>query len=186
RWSPPGRCGPAGCVDPAPRPGAATGPAAPGPNRTWSQDRLKAMAATALLLGFVHRLRGAGIGVAMVEAVAAMRSLGHVDVAGRGQFKAALEATLIKRAEDRATFEGLFEEYFRANLRVQVRQAEQRPLPGPLPGGEGEVGEEDPVHEMPAEDLLESILAALRANDLQALRVLARAAAQQFGNIDPS
>jgi prepilin-type processing-associated H-X9-DG protein len=133
------------------------------------------------LIEFIHRLRDAAIPVSMVETLDAVEALKHVDLSNREQFRAALGATLVKRAEHRGAFAALFDVYF------APRRAEPSPsgaasgpratssLTGPadLPSPEGASGE-----------LLAALLDALRRNDEGALRSLAALAVEQFGGID--
>src|SRR2546425_5580905 len=79
-----------------------------GPPRVGPADASLARA----LLRFVHRLRDAGIPVSMVETLDAAECASRIDLANRAELKAALAATLIKRAEHRRVFESLFDIYF--------------------------------------------------------------------------
>ena len=63
--------------------------------------------------GFVGELRRAGVGVSLVAAVDAMTALTHVDIGDRAQFRSALSATLLQRADDRPVFDTVFDGYFR-------------------------------------------------------------------------
>lgn len=64
------------------------------------------------LTSFVGELRQAGIPVSLVEAIDAAHALEHVDLGSRPMVKAALGATLVKKARHGAAFEVAFEAYF--------------------------------------------------------------------------
>ena len=155
------------------------------------------------LLEFFHRLRQAGVPVAMVEVLDAFACLAHVDLADRAQFRAALFTTLIKRPEDQQAFGVLFDVCF--PLTASGRFGPGGPgdpdgpdddpalhPPGPGPGppvgertpageGEGEV-----VHSPgdPSDELLAALLEALRHGDEAALRSLAGLAVDRFGGLE--
>jgi uncharacterized protein with von Willebrand factor type A (vWA) domain len=125
------------------------------------------------LLGFVHRLRDAGIPVSMVETLDAVESMRHIDLACRGQLKATLGAALVKRAEHQPVFAQLFDIHFG--------------LRRPEASGKATVMTAGPAsteREGAADALLEGLLDALRRNDRDALRALAMHAVEQWGGID--
>jgi hypothetical protein len=133
------------------------------------------------LLRFVHRLRDASIPVSMVEALDAVHSIQHVDLASRSHLKAALGATLVKRAEHRAAFNSLFDIYFAV-------QREGRELATSLdrPESSGDVERDGSLvdgEQGASSDLLKAMLEALRSNDPNALRALAALAVDRFGGI---
>jgi uncharacterized protein with von Willebrand factor type A (vWA) domain len=141
------------------------------------------------LLEFFHRLRDARVPVSMVEVVDAFDCLRHVDMADRGQFRAALAATLIKRAEDQGTFNVLFDLCFpltrarpagepgdgRAGMQAlgHAGATESLPPPGSAPGGG-----------QPSTELLEALLEALRHDDEGAMAALAGLAVDVFGGME--
>jgi uncharacterized protein len=137
------------------------------------------------LLEFFHRLRDARVPVSMVEVLDAFDCLRHVELADRAQFRAALAATLIKRAEDRATFDVLFDVCF-----PPTRAApEPAAAPGALFGGGN--GEPDARGErggapdgQPSTDLLEALLDALRQDDEAAMAALAGLAVDRYGGME--
>jgi uncharacterized protein with von Willebrand factor type A (vWA) domain len=129
------------------------------------------------LLAFVHRLRDAGLGVSMVEALDATRALGAIDLARRPELKAALAATLVKRAEHRTAFDTLFDLHFPLRRAASVAPV-SRPAPAPR---SDESGEAEPA----SGDLLAALADALRRDDRDALRALADLAVEQFGGIAP-
>jgi uncharacterized protein with von Willebrand factor type A (vWA) domain len=134
------------------------------------------------VLQFVHRLRDAAIPVSMVEALDAMECIRHVDIAERSQFKAALAATLVKRAEDRPTFSSLFDIYF-AVFRERPEVATTLDRQESIEDGEG-VPLSTEGEEEPSTDLMKALLDALRSDDEAALRALAAMAVDQFGGIN--
>jgi uncharacterized protein with von Willebrand factor type A (vWA) domain len=140
------------------------------------------------LLEFFHRLRDARVPVSMVEVLDAFACLGHVDLADRGQLKAALAATLVKRAQDRHAFEVLFDVCFPL---TSERPEEASPLAraangGPAAETDAATGPEaDPGAEAPPSDeLLRQLLEALQQNDEGALRALASLAVERFGGLE--
>ena len=144
---------------------------------------------TAALLNFTHRLRDAGVPVSMVEALDAMRALGEVDIHNRDHVRAALSATLIKRAEHTGAFEALFNAMFTASAASAERSTR---LLGMHVGdqADGELEEVDTATPASVEDsgdptdLLEMLLDALRRDDSVALQALAKLAVEQHGRVD--
>jgi uncharacterized protein len=137
------------------------------------------------LLRFVRRLRDAGIPVSMVETLDAAECLARIDLGDRAGLKAALAATLVKRAEHLGAFESLFEIYFavhRSEPAIAVTTSLDRPDDVWATGDReiGGVGQQDE----PSTDLLKALLEALRSDDQAALRALAALAVDQFGGID--
>jgi uncharacterized protein with von Willebrand factor type A (vWA) domain len=131
------------------------------------------------LHGLFDRLRAAGVPVSMVEVVDAVESLRHIDAADRRQFRSALAATLVKRAEDLAAFELLFDVQF--PLRQAAATAGR---PGPAAAAEGGDADGQAVPAAPSGDLLESLLEALRNDDEGALRALAALAVDRHGGME--
>jgi uncharacterized protein with von Willebrand factor type A (vWA) domain len=147
------------------------------------------------LLEFFHRLREAGVPVSMVEVLDAFACLGHVDLADRAQFRAALFATLVKRPEDQQAFAVLFDVCFPLTHAAGGHQPDPAgaPDPDPPPAGPpvGErrgPGEEEGavVHNPgdPSDELLGALLDALRHGDEAALRSLAGLAVDRFGGLE--
>jgi uncharacterized protein with von Willebrand factor type A (vWA) domain len=64
------------------------------------------------LVDFIGLLRQNGLRVSPGEAADAARALALVPFESRGDFRAALRATLVKRGQDAATFDRVFEIYF--------------------------------------------------------------------------
>src|SRR6266536_3779154 len=98
------------------------------------------------LIEFIHRLREVAIPVSMVESLDAMEALKHIDLSNREQFRAALAASLVKRAEHRAAFAALFDVHF------APRRAE--------PSRSG--GASDPTAVSSPDGVSDDLLAALR------------------------
>jgi hypothetical protein len=65
-----------------------------------------------LITSFANLLRGAGIRVSPDEVMSAFKSMSHIDLASRSQFKQLLKTTLIKRISDIDLFEKIFELHF--------------------------------------------------------------------------
>jgi uncharacterized protein with von Willebrand factor type A (vWA) domain len=155
----------------------------PGPGPPGAPGRSFATA----LLQFVHRLREAGVPVSMVEALDAADSVRHIDLLERGQLRAALEATLVKRTEDLPAFESLFDIYFAfrrdqqelmaATTLDRVRDDGDEGVL--VPGDDAGAGDKEP-----SMDLLAMLLDALRRDDEGALRTLAALAVDLFGGIN--
>jgi uncharacterized protein with von Willebrand factor type A (vWA) domain len=133
----------------------------------------------ASLHGLFDRLRAAGVPVSMVEVVDAVESLRHIDAADRRQFRSALAATLVKRADDLAAFELLFDVQF------PLRREPPAGRPGPAAAPEaGEANGQAGPAEAPSGDLLEALLEALRNDDEGALRALAGLAVDRHGGME--
>lgn len=66
------------------------------------------------VLDFIRVLRRAGLRVSTSEDMDALRAVADLGFADREAFRAALAATLVKKAADRALFDDLFEKYWRA------------------------------------------------------------------------
>jgi uncharacterized protein with von Willebrand factor type A (vWA) domain len=142
------------------------------------------------LLEFFHRLRDARVPVSMVEVLDAFECLRHVDLADRSQFRAALAATLIKRAEDRETFTVLFDVCFPL---TRGQPATTPAGTGLQPTGNGEAAEPGPrsgsgagpeTAGQPSTELLEALLEALRHDDEAAMAALAGLAIDAFGGME--
>lgn len=133
------------------------------------------------LLRFVHRLRDASIPVSMVEALDAVESVGHLDLANRGQLRAALAATLVKRAEHEAAFDSLFDIYFAVQRDLPEKEGVERSSVSTSLDRTA-VGESS-GEPFDSADLLQALLDALRNDDEQALQALAALAVDQHGGI---
>jgi uncharacterized protein with von Willebrand factor type A (vWA) domain len=141
------------------------------------------------LLGLAGSLREAGVSVASSEVIDATAALQAVNILDRAQLRAALAATLVKRAEDRAAFDALFEIHFAVR---QTRRA--RPPREDGTGSDGAASHEiltsldrpgDAVEsDDPSTELLEALLEALRDGDVDRLRELADMAVLRFGGME--
>ena len=148
------------------------------------------------LLEFFHRLREAGVPASMVEVVDAVHSLRHVELGDRAQFRAALAATLVKRGEDRASFDVLFDVCFpltRGEPSAGGNGAEaagapdgdQAAAPGTRGAGDrnGDGERDRPDQAAPGTELLEALLDALRLDDEAAMASLATLAVDSFAGM---
>ena len=148
------------------------------------------------LMLLTHGLNVAGVPAALAEAIDAAVALGHLDLLDRTVVRAGLRATLVKRSDDLATFDALFDRYFpltRAVLRAQGAEPTRRNdgAPGvdednnsPTPGsGDAGAGTGSDTGAGGSTDLLEALLAALRAGDLDALRAIAGALVDAHGGL---
>ena len=73
------------------------------------------MTATSLVervLALAGDLRAAGVDTSVSDAIDGVEALGHLDVGDRPLLRVGLQATLIKRSEDRDVFAVLFERHF--------------------------------------------------------------------------
>jgi uncharacterized protein len=148
------------------------------------------------LLEFFHRLRDAGVPASMVEVVDAFHSLRHVELGDRAQFRAALAATLVKRGEDRASFDVLFDVCFPltrgeppsdrggAETGSGERDGDEAATAGAgtAPGERNGQGARAETGE-PGTDLLEALLDALRHDDQAAMASLAALAVDSLGGM---
>ncbi|MDR1702143.1 MAG: VWA domain-containing protein [Sporomusaceae bacterium] len=75
------------------------------------------------IIGFVQILRQLGVRVSIAEALDAAEGLQAIDFLDRSQFKAALKGTLIKNAQDRASFEKAFQLFFISADEKKKREA---------------------------------------------------------------
>jgi uncharacterized protein len=125
------------------------------------------------ILGFVQALRAAAVPVSTVEVLDAMAALRHLSMADPEPFRAALGATLVKRATDFEVFQHLFATHFR---RRRAAGSSGSALPSP--------SAKDPDPPADGKELLEELLEALKTGDLEALNVLAALAVAQFAGLD--
>lgn len=129
------------------------------------------------LVLLTHGLKAAGVPAALAETVDAALALGALDLADRASLRAGLRATLVKQRDDPGTFDLLFDRYF-----PLTRPGTAAPGADAAPGeghdrdrgapGRGD-GDDDAAPTDPSAELLARLLAALRAGDLDLLRLLA-------------
>lgn len=127
------------------------------------------------LLAFVHRLRAIMIPVSMVEALDAIASLTHLDLTRRHEVRAALRATLVKRADHGEAFDTLFDLYFPPRPTGPERRRPDAAVDLPSPSAEAEDGA--------SRELLEALRQALARRDAAALQALVSVAVDRFGGI---
>jgi hypothetical protein len=129
-----------------------------------------------VVLRITSALRQAGVPVSTGEAIDAAHALEAMDAGQRGQVRAALRATLIKRQDDVDTFERTFD----ALTGVYGDDlAPEGPHPAGPAGATAEVS--PPTGEASSTSLLDDLVAALRDDDEEALRALATMVVDQFG-----
>jgi len=73
------------------------------------------------LSSFCFLLRNEGLPVGTTELIDALHALTRIDSTRRMEFKAALQATLVKSSRDRAVFDRLFDQYFVPAEQHQMR-----------------------------------------------------------------
>ena len=107
---------------------------------------------------FFGRLREAGVPVSVHESLDAVRASGAIDLTEREVFRSALAAAIVKDDAHRSSFDAVFDVTF-------ARKTAEAPP------------------EETAEDLREALEDAVRRGDLEAVRALARRAAQAFAGV---
>jgi uncharacterized protein with von Willebrand factor type A (vWA) domain len=138
-----------------------------------------------LLTGFVDELRAAGVPVSMVEAIDAMKAVEHVDLSSRAALRETLRATLIKNSRHEPAFDTAFDVYFAVRRRpVSPEGAEddgdRSSMRSEFPAqGSGGGGDFD------LQELIESLLSALRSEDFGRLRQGAQQAVDQLAGMEP-
>jgi uncharacterized protein len=129
-----------------------------------------------VVLRITSALRHAGVPVSTGETIDAARALEVMDAAQRGQVRAALRATLIKRQDDVDTFERTFEALTGIHDDDLGPEGAHPSVPG---GATSEVSH--PIGDAVTASLLDDLVSALRDDDPGALRALATLAVDQFG-----
>lgn len=138
------------------------------------------------LLRLVRQFRETGAAVSSSEVIDATHALQAIDLLDRRQVRSALAATLVKQAEDLATFDLLFDLHFA----IRHAAADRGPLPPERPGASrrdiatslDRVSLDDREGGGSAA-LLDMIMDAIRRGDPEALRALAEMAVSRFGGI---
>lgn len=118
------------------------------------------------LIGFVQVLRAAGLRVSSSESLDGVSAATLTGVGHREQFKAALRAALIKRHQDRDTYDLLFDLYFSGNSEKARQLAQQL-------GGQGREGSEG--GERPSEEQMRRLQALMNQLGLRPLSDLSQA-----------
>ncbi|MFZ0179980.1 MAG: VWA domain-containing protein [Candidatus Dormiibacterota bacterium] len=128
-----------------------------------------------VVLRITSALRHAGVPVSTGEAIDAARALEIMNAGHRGEVRAALRATLIKRQDDVDTFERIFD----ALMATVVNDAATEVM---LPAGPASTTSSvsPTIGETASTSLLEELAAALRDDDTDALRALAPRAVDQL------
>ena len=124
------------------------------------------MTATPLVervLALAGDLRAAGVDTSISDAIDGVEALGHLDVGDRPLLRVGLQATLIKRSEDRDVFAVLFERHF----------------PRTMPASSATIRADQP-----GASLVDRLVEALRAGDDDALAVLAAEAVDAYAGMD--
>jgi uncharacterized protein len=145
------------------------------------------MTSSDLLGGVVLRmtsaLRQAGVPVSTGEAVDAAHALEVVDAAAKGQVRAALRATLVKRERDVETFERAFDALTAAVGAappwMSVGSDDAR---GVTDVGQGVASDADAA----VNSLFDDLVDALRNDDTDAMRFLAALAVDTYAGIGPA
>jgi hypothetical protein len=147
-----------------------------------------------MLLRLFDGLRAAGVDVAITEVLDGAEALRHLDLADRSLLRDALQATLVKRPEDVDVFRSLFDQCFPLTRPSPVAGTDEaaiadatRRVParsgltaaGDVTGGPEPTAAASTFHT----DLLDALLAALRAGDEYALRRLAADAVASYAGI---
>ncbi|MDH3498619.1 MAG: VWA domain-containing protein [Acidimicrobiia bacterium] len=140
-----------------------------------------------VLAGFIQELREAGIPVSMVEAIDAMDALGHIELADRSAFKAALGATLVKNARHYEAFDTAFEVFFAVDRSLPGDDAETGNHEGtdraPTASGEGRQGGQGGGG-ADVEALIRGLIEALSRNDRDLMRIIAGRAVDQLAGME--
>ena len=137
------------------------------------------------LLRLVARLRDAGVPVSSSEVIDATSALNEVDVLDRDQVRAAMAATLVKRAEDRPAFDVLFELLFavRRGARASDGVPGSADAPRQISTSLDRVSLDGASDAEGGADLLDLIMEAIRRGDPEALRALAEMAVDRYGGM---
>jgi uncharacterized protein with von Willebrand factor type A (vWA) domain len=132
-----------------------------------------------MLLQLFDGLRAAGVDVAITEVLDGAEALRHLDLADRPLLRDALQATLVKRPEDVDVFHILFDQCFPLTHPLSPAGDRRGGIAGDGTGASADTSDETTF----GTDLLEELLAALRADDTDALRALAADAVASYSGI---
>src|SRR5215212_2013105 len=137
------------------------------------------------LEGFVGALRTAGVPAGTSEVLDATRVLGAVDLLDRGQLRAGLAATLVKRSVHRPAFDTLFDLWWPVGIGPSAASADRTPGAA---DGSPEDGSDTARDAEPAPVDTDALRAELRdlllSGDEEALRRFARRAVDLFGRAE--
>ncbi|MBW3663179.1 MAG: VWA domain-containing protein [Actinobacteria bacterium] len=146
---------------------------------------------TATVVEFTNRLRQAGVGTSLAEAIDAIRALHELELLDRQHIRGALGATMVKNAAHRATFDRIFDLHFAPGPEVRATADPEATRSSSSVdddhGGERSGDERRPdasSQDLPSDTLMRALLDALKAGDVDALRELAGDAVAAFGGID--
>ena len=134
-----------------------------------------------LLSSFIAELRTVGLPVSMSETVDAARALESIDVADAPLFRAALRATLVKRADHLSAFDTAYDIFFatrRGEGDVEVGGADESPAP------ETSSSSTPPGPERSSAELAEDLFNALAQYDRRAMRASAANAVARYAGIE--
>ena len=132
------------------------------------------------VIGLTRDLRAAGIDASSAEAIDGIRALAHVGVGERPLVRAALQATLVKRAEDVSVFELMFDRHFPPAPPIAL----QRPHLGDEIAG-GDAGKAiAPTSFGAAGAVPRALVDAVRHGDDEALMYLAEQAVARYSGIE--
>ncbi len=127
------------------------------------------------LTDFVDELRTMGIPVSMVEVLDAASAIEHTDLEDPRYLKATLGATLIKNARHYDAFESAFDVFFGLATNSIISDEE---LPDSVVGQPGDV-------QAPDEDMVDSLVEALMADQRDELRRLISRAVTLYAGMQP-
>ena len=153
-----------------------------------------------MLARLAEGLRASGVDVSLGEVLDAAAALEHLGVEDRGLLRSGLQSVLVKRPEDVAPFRVLFDQVFAPTSPVaafdrvhraaadRAAEGDDGEAQGPIAGGlavpgraqAGADGDGEPTFHT---DLLDALLAALRAGDASALQALASEAVDAYAGI---
>ena len=130
------------------------------------------------VIALTRDLRAAGVDASSAEAIDGLRAVEQVGVGERLLVRAALQATLVKRAEDLAVFELLFDRHFPPAPTVAPPGARDEVAPGGA-GAEVAPGSLGAGGELPL-----ALVNAVRDGDDEALVYLAEEAVARYSGIE--
>lgn len=130
-------------------------------------------------LGFVAALREAGLTVSVAEGLDAAAAMTAVDLADRGQLRAALAAALVKRHPHRPAFDAVFDVFYPPVTGSSVAPVSSTQVPPRDPAAAPRGPLDDPRRDRLRADLFDAVL---RGDD-GALRSVARESVDAFGSV---